>query len=63
MRELKLHSNGRKDHLETLTEVYTQLKNALKRNPKLTEEEKQMKLKTLHEKFSADKKASQQKLY
>lgn len=39
MEELKIHSEGQKNHLITLMEKYDQLKNALKRNPKLTKDE------------------------
>ena len=44
-------------------EKYDNLKSSLKRNPKLTEEEKQIELKNINEKFSKEKKDPNQNLY
>tara|TARA_R110001606_G_scaffold397685_1_gene574916 strand:+ start:97 stop:288 length:192 start_codon:yes stop_codon:yes gene_type:complete len=63
MEELKIHSDGQKDYLKELTEKYAKLKNILKQNPKLSEKEKQIELKSINKEFVREKKDSNQKLY
>ena len=63
MEELKIHSEGQKDHLKSLKKKYDGLKNSLKRNPKLTEKEKQTELEKIKEQFRKENKDSNQNLY
>jgi uncharacterized membrane protein YukC len=63
MEELKIHSQGRNEHLISIIDKYNKLKNSLKRNTKLTEEEKQTELKKIEEQFEKEKKNSKQNLY
>ncbi|WP_424001335.1 hypothetical protein [Maribacter sp. IgM3_T14_3] len=63
MEELKIHSEGQNDHLISIKEKYNKLKNSLKLNVKLTEEEKQIELKKAEEQFNKEKKDSKQNLY
>ena len=62
MRELKIHSEGQKDHLKALREKYEGLKNSLKRNSRLNAKEKQTELKKITEEFAREKKDLNQKL-
>tara|TARA_R110002153_G_C13003555_1_gene465402 strand:- start:312 stop:503 length:192 start_codon:yes stop_codon:yes gene_type:complete len=63
MQESKIHSEGQNDHLISIIEKYNKLKNSLKRNVKLTEDEKQIELKKVEEQFNKEKKDSKQNLY
>ena len=63
MEELKLHSFGQNDHLESLKEKYISLKNKIKRNEKMTESEKKTELKNLTKSFEKEKKDSKNNLY
>ena len=62
MGELKIHSEGQEDHLIAIKEKYNKLKNSLKRNIKLTENEKQTDLKKIEEQFIKEKNDSNQNL-
>tara|TARA_R110000765_G_scaffold16507_1_gene46314 strand:+ start:70 stop:261 length:192 start_codon:yes stop_codon:yes gene_type:complete len=63
MQESKIHSAGQNDHLISIKEKYNKLKNSLKRNVKLTEDEKQIELKKVEEQIYKEKKDSKQNLY
>tara|TARA_R110001606_G_scaffold27962_2_gene89200 strand:+ start:55 stop:246 length:192 start_codon:yes stop_codon:yes gene_type:complete len=63
MQESKIHSAGQNNHLISIKEKYNKLKNSLKRNVKLTEDEKQIELKKVEEQFNKEKKDSKQNLY
>jgi hypothetical protein len=63
MQELKIHFEGQNDHLISIQEKYNKLKNSLKLNVKLTEDEKQIELKKAEEQFNKEKKDSKQNLY
>ncbi|MDO1512362.1 hypothetical protein Q2T41_06805 [Maribacter confluentis] len=63
MQESSIHSEGQNDHLISIKEKYNKLKNSLKRNVKLTEDEKQIELKKVEEQFNKEKKDSEQNLY
>ncbi len=63
MEELKLHSFGQNDHLESLKKRYESLKNKIKGNEKLNETEKKAELKTLTKSFEKEKKESKSNLY
>ncbi len=63
MEELKLHSFGQNDHLESLKKRYESLKNKIKGNEKLNETEKNAKLKTLTKSFEKEKRDSKNNLY
>ena len=63
MQESRIHSDGQNDHLISIKEKYNKLKNSLKRNVKLTEDEKQIELKKVEEQFNKEKKDSKQNLY
>jgi len=56
MQELKIHSEGQNDHLISIKEKYNKIKNSLKLNLKLTEDEKQIELKKAEEQFNKEKK-------
>ena len=63
MEDLKLHSFGQNDHLESLKEKYNSLKNKIKGNEKMTESEKKMELESLTKSFEKEKKDSTNNLY
>ena len=63
MEELKLHSLGQNEHLESLKKRYESLKSKIKRNEKLNETEKNVELKTLTKSFEKEKKQSKNNLY
>lgn len=63
MDELKLHSFGQNDHLESLKEKYNSLKNEIKENKKLTEIEKKVELEILTKSFEKEKRDSENNLY
>ncbi len=63
MEELKLHSFGQNDHLESLKEKFNSLKEKIKGNIKLTESEKNAELKSLTESFEKEKKNIKNNLY
>ena len=63
MQELKLHSFGQNDHLESLKEKYNSLRNKIKEDNKLTESEKKPKLHNLKKSFEKEKKGSKSNLY
>ena len=63
MEELKLHSFGQNDHLESLKEKYNSLKNKIKGNKKMTESEKKSELENLTQSFEKEKKVSKNNLY
>ena len=63
MEDLKLHSFGQNDHLESLKKKYESLKNKIKGNEKLNEKEKKAELKILTKSFEKEKKESKNNLY
>jgi len=63
MRELKLHSLGKNNHLKSLKEKYNLLRNKIIRNDRLTENEKNNELKSLSESFEKEKKDAKNNLY
>lgn len=63
MEELKLHSFGQNDHLESLKGKYNSLKNKIKGNIKMTESEKKTELDKLKKSFEKEKKDSDKNLY
>ncbi|WP_421806461.1 hypothetical protein [Flagellimonas sp.] len=63
MEELKLHSFGQHDHLESLKKKYEPLKNNLERDIELDETEKKSKLKALKQSFDREKRDSKNNLY
>ena len=63
MEELKLHSFGQNDHIESLKKKYNSLKEKIKGNKVLTEKEKVAELKSLTESFRKEKKDSGNNLY
>ena len=63
MEELKLHSFGQNDHLESLKKKYDALRKKINGNDKLTEPEKKSELETLTKSFEKEKKESQNNLY
>jgi len=63
MEELKLHSFGQNDHLESLKEKYNSLKNKIRGNIKMTESEKKTELDKLKKTFEKEKKDSGKNLY
>ena len=62
MEELKLHSFGQNDHLESLKEKYNSLKNTIRGNEKMTEPEKKIELESLTKSFEKEKKDSNNNL-
>ena len=63
MENLKIHSEGNKDHLKEIREKYAKLKNSLSMSPKLRKEEKQEVLKKLVEKSKEEMQATNKNLY
>ena len=63
MEELKLHSFGQNDHLESLKKKYNSLRKRIKENEKLTETDKNAELETLTKSFEKEKKDSKNNLY
>ncbi len=63
MEELKLHSEGQEDHLKSLREKYEGLRKSLIGNKELTEKQKNSALKKINEKFTKEKKDSNNNLY
>jgi len=63
MQELKLHSFGQNDHLESLKKKYDSLRKRIKGNEKLTETEKNTELETLTKSFEKEKRESKNNLY
>ena len=63
MEELKLHSFGQNDHLESLKKKYESLKNKIKGNDSLNETEKKAELKTMTKSFEKEKRESKSNLY
>ena len=63
MEELKLHSFGQNDHLESLKKKYESLKNKIKRNEKSNKTEKEAELKALTKSFEKEKRESKSNLY
>lgn len=63
MEELKIHSEGEKDHLKAIMKKYDQLKKSLNMNPKLSMKEKEAELNKLDEQLVKDKLDSKQNLY
>ncbi|WP_299126286.1 hypothetical protein [uncultured Winogradskyella sp.] len=63
MEELKLHSFGQNDHIESLKKKYNSLKEKINGNKILTEKEKVSELKSLTESFKKEKKDSETNLY
>jgi uncharacterized protein YdcH (DUF465 family) len=61
--QLKLHSFGQNDHLESLKEKYESLKRKIKGNEKLNQDEKSMELKTLTKSLKREIKNSKNNLY
>lgn len=58
MKELKLHSFGQNDHLESLKKKYATLEQKLRQNKKLSAPEKETALNTLRKSFKEEKKDS-----
>ena len=63
MQELKLHSSGQNDHLDSLKEQYKSLRNKVKGNLELTKSEKKTKLENLTKSFEKEKRESKNNLY
>jgi len=63
MKELKLHSEGQKDHLTSLKEKYKGLENSVQKNPNLTKAEKQVELKKISVQRKTENKNSSQNFY
>ena len=63
MEELKLHSFGQNDHIESIKKKYHSLKERIKGNKILTEKEKVTELKSLTASFKKEKKDSENSLY
>ena len=63
MEELKLHSEGQEDHHKSLREKYEGLRKSLIENKELTEKQKSSELKKINEKFTKEKKDSNNNLY
>ena len=63
MEELKLHSFGQNDHIESLKKKYNSLKEKIKGNKILTGKEKIVELKRLSESLKKEKKNSENNLY
>lgn len=63
MEELKLHSFGQNDHLESLKKRYESLKIKIKGSQKLNETEKTAELKTLTKSFEKEKSDLKNNLY
>jgi hypothetical protein len=63
MEELKLHSFGQNEHIESLKKNYNSIKEKIKGNKNLTEKEKVVELKSLTESFKKEKKDSENNLY
>ncbi len=63
MEELKLHSFGLNDHLESLKEKYDSLRKSMSNNTKLTESEKKAELEILTKTFEREKKHANNNLY
>ena len=63
MEILKLHAEGKKDHFLALKEKYQGLKQLLKTNKSMTDEEKEVELKKLEKAFNEEKKHQNTNLY
>jgi hypothetical protein len=63
MQELKLHSFGQNDHLESLKKKYNSLRKSINENIELPESEKIAELETLTKSFEKQKKNSNNNLY
>ena len=63
MKELKLHSFGQNDHIESLKKKYDSSIKKIKENDKLNEIENTDQLKTLTKSFEKGKRASKNNLY
>ena len=63
MEELKLHSFGQNDHIESLKKKYDSLRKRIIGNEKLSETEKNIELETLTKSFEMEKKESKNNLY
>jgi hypothetical protein len=63
MRELKLHSSGQNNHLQSLKEKYTSLKAKIMQNLNLSKDEKNKELENLNESFEKEKRNSKNNLY
>ena len=63
MEELKLHSLGQNDHIESLKKKYNSLKEKIKGNKILSEKEKVNELKSFTESFKKEKKESENSLF
>ena len=63
MENLKIHSEGNKDHLKAIRRKYAELKKALSINSKMSMEEKEVELEKLNKKFKKETQASNQNLY
>ena len=63
MEELKLHSFGQNEHIESLKKSYNSLKEKIIGNNTLNEKEKSVELKRLIESLKKEKKNSENNLY
>ncbi|WP_100615433.1 hypothetical protein [Confluentibacter citreus] len=63
MEELKLHSFGQNNHLESLKKKYDSLRKRINDNKNLTESEKFTELETLTKSFEKEKRNSDNNLY
>ena len=63
MQDLKLHSFGQNDHIDSLKKKYDSLKERIKGNRKMVESEKDIELKNLNRTFENEKKYSKNNLY
>ena len=63
MENLKIHSEGKENHLSTIREKYDKLKKLLFANTKLSKEDKQVEAKKLDKQSKKEMKATDRNLY
>ena len=63
MKNLSLHSSGKRDYLNMLKENYDRLSLEIQSNPKLSPSEKELALKTLNEKYKRERNNSDYNLF
>ena len=63
MEKLRIHSDSEKDYLRVLQQKYDSLKQSLRHNPKLTNEQKDKGLKSLNAQLKTERKNSPKNLY
>jgi hypothetical protein len=63
MSELKLHSSGENDHIQSLKEKYSSLKDKIMQTLNFSKNEKNKELENLNESFEKEKRNSKNNLY